>query len=149
MCVHSAPGNKEIRNLIRQTWAKGGRHSSITVRVFFFIGYSEEAERENNEHHDIILMKGYQDRFETIWMKSLAILTWGADMFAQHSSHEKPVRYLMKADDDTFFNIDAVVEDLFASGSPRRKLKYPDNPETKLVTHESGYYEKSAQYEFC
>ncbi|CAD7970820.1 unnamed protein product [Amoebophrya sp. A120] len=137
VCVHSARKNKRARALIRETWAKGSPlYPEILVRVVFFIGkkqksseneYNREEENENDaleeehaEYQDLVLLDHYDDKFENIWIKTAAIMKFGLMQFRKPSTRTR-LRYLMKADDDTFFNIDGIIEDLFAAFTGRKE----------------------------
>ncbi|CAD7928194.1 unnamed protein product [Amoebophrya sp. A25] len=119
VCVHSARKNRRARDLIRRTWARGSRYPAIEIRVVFFLGHSSELEEEQAEHGDLVLLHHLDDKFENIWVKTAAIMKFGMLHFREPKTGTR-LRYLMKADDDTFFNIDGMVEDLFAPYTGRR-----------------------------
>eukprot|EP00392_Amoebophrya_sp_AT5.2_P001990 g1995.t1 len=138
ICVHSARQNRRARDLIRRTWARGSRYGAqIQIRVVFFVGHAAELEAEAEEFQDLVLLHtSYDDKFEniwvmtgpaagpTIWVKTAAIMKFGMLQFRTPSAHTR-VRYLIKADDDTFFNIDGMVEDLFAVFTGRKETLEP------------------------
>jgi len=133
ICVMSAVGNKRLRAVIRETWGhNGGLPTSfgmVRIRVLFFVGDATQASDDQEEAEDIVYLHGLQESFDKIWLKTAAILKFGADFFQGRLTVEQAAggraasgtseasRFLIKCDDDTFVDIDAVVADILASPS--------------------------------
>ncbi|CAJ1377312.1 unnamed protein product [Effrenium voratum] len=123
VCVASAVANRQRRDIIRQTWgSQRFLHTSfgpILLKVLFFLGQGETARQEHDEFADVVLLPGLQEDFGSIWLKTAAILGFGAEYFqgraSPHDDGAPRLRFLIKCDDDAFVDIDAVTADLLAS----------------------------------
>lgn len=126
VCVESAPGNTLRRKIIRETWARENkvltRFGMVRLRLFFFMADVPEAHEERASHGDIVVLQHLEEGFATIWLKTAAILKFGADYFrGRYAGGEDPdsgvplVRFLFKCDDDAFVDIDATLTDLLDS----------------------------------
>lgn len=119
VCVTSSPGNHELRGIVRSTWGREGHvltpMGTVSLRVLFFMADGVEARDEFDRLGDVVILRQLQESFGTIWLKTAAILKFGADYFQGRlggTAHGPPLRYLMKCDDDAFLDIDAVVADI-------------------------------------
>ncbi|KAK2143190.1 hypothetical protein LSH36_870g00014 [Paralvinella palmiformis] len=111
--VHSAPNNTDYRSAIRKSWASATRDPELRTRTIFVVGVSP-TDRNNATSRQIlaesatygdILQFNMADRYENLSLKSLAMLRWVREFCAG-------VRYVIKADDDTFVNAPLLVGDL-------------------------------------
>ncbi|KAJ3647350.1 hypothetical protein Zmor_019234 [Zophobas morio] len=105
--VCSRPDGFEIRRAIRDTW--GQKHTNASV--FFLVGevksrrLQNKLEAESEEFADII-QERFVDTYNNLTLKSVHMLKvfkiYCADTY----------KYLMKVDDDLYFNLDATVTHL-------------------------------------
>eukprot|EP00397_Hematodinium_sp_SG-2012_P049352 GEMP01056893.1.p1 GENE.GEMP01056893.1~~GEMP01056893.1.p1 ORF type:complete len:313 (+),score=46.37 GEMP01056893.1:2-940(+) len=81
ICAFSAPKNTAHRALIRRTWGSETILDGVHLVILFFIGESEEAHAEREKYGDIVILP-MEDTFETIWVKSAAVIQF---------AHESPL----------------------------------------------------------
>ncbi|CAE7546671.1 GALT1 [Symbiodinium sp. CCMP2592] len=123
ICVASAAYNRAARDIIRTTWGSEKHLRTgfgiVLVRVLFFLGQSDGASAEHSETGDIVLLPDLPENFSSIWLKTAAILKFGADYFKGFAQPGRSgpgrLRFLIKCDDDAFLDIDAVAADIMAS----------------------------------
>jgi beta-1,3-galactosyltransferase 1 len=109
--VHSAPGHLEQRTLIRKTYANPSNTPGLVVRTFFVIGFSQlhqNALLQENAMYGDILQENYIDSYKNLSLKALSAMRY-------ISSHCQFTHFVLKADDDIFVNIFALVRHLRAS----------------------------------
>lgn len=103
--VCSAPSNTDQRIAIRETWAS---QADSNVRVAFLVGESDNAtiqqriEEESIIYTDMI-QEGFLDTYNNLTVKSVMMLKW-----VEH--YCSLAQFLMKADDDMFVNLPALVD---------------------------------------
>ncbi|CAE7258461.1 GALT1 [Symbiodinium natans] len=118
VCVASAAQNRPARDIIRTTWGSEPYLRTgfgfVLIRVLFFLGQSDEATAEHKETGDIVLLPDLPENFSSIWLKTAAILKFGADYFKAANGSGR-LRFLIKCDDDAFLDIDAVAADIMGS----------------------------------
>lgn len=122
--VASAPRAVERRSAVRSTWlAKERRGGPRDVWARFAVGTSgldpEERralEREQAQHGDLLLLPALRDAYENLTAKVLAMLTW----LDEHVDFE----FVLKADDDSFARLDALLAELHAREPARRRRLY-------------------------
>ncbi|ELU01626.1 hypothetical protein CAPTEDRAFT_139197 [Capitella teleta] len=96
--VHSAARNRQHRDAIRATWA-----SSSAADVVFLIGdvtdpdISESVATETRIHRDVLRVN-VKEGYRSLSLKSIAMLQW-------INASCSRVKYVLKADDDTFVGI--------------------------------------------
>ena len=84
ICVQSAIANQHIRQKIRETWGdrKNQKRPDVKVSVYFFVGDSPATRSEHAKFNDLVIIPApYEDKFETIWMKTAAIHKFGYKYF--------------------------------------------------------------------
>lgn len=102
--IHSAPGNWQKRNVIRETW---GQHDP-RARRYFLLGavnstsLQSQLNQENYVFNDII-QGNFMDAYRNMTYKHIMALKW----FVYNCSK---LKYLLKTDDDVFVNTPAVYE---------------------------------------
>lgn len=102
--IHSAPGNWQKRNVIRETW---GQHDA-RARRYFLLGavnstsLQSQLNQENHVFNDII-QGNFMDAYRNMTYKHIMALKW----FVYNCSKWK---YLLKTDDDVFVNAPAVYD---------------------------------------
>ncbi|XP_047118451.1 beta-1,3-galactosyltransferase 1-like [Schistocerca piceifrons] len=115
--VCSAVGNFEARAAIRQTWASAPivTEKASAIRVAFLLGVlkhntlQEQVEKESVLHKDII-QEDFLDTYYNLTLKTVMLLKW--------TIKNCPfVHYIMKADDNTFINIESLVHLLHSKGT--------------------------------
>ena len=48
---------------------------TVRIRVVFFVAPFPDGEAEQAEHADLVFLQHHEERFDTIWLKTAAILT--------------------------------------------------------------------------
>ncbi|XP_047000669.1 beta-1,3-galactosyltransferase 1-like [Schistocerca americana] len=115
--VCSAVGNFEARAAIRQTWASAPivTEKASAIRVAFLLGVlkhntlQEQVEKESVLHKDII-QEDFLDTYYNLTLKTVMLLKWTV-------KNCPFVHYIMKADDNTFINIESLVHLLHSKGT--------------------------------
>ncbi|XP_049733535.1 beta-1,3-galactosyltransferase 6 [Elephas maximus indicus] len=122
--VASAPRAAERRSIVRSTWLAASRRGGPgDVWARFAVGTAglgadelRALEREQVRHGDLLLLPTLRDSYENLTAKVLAMLTW----LDEHVAFE----FVLKADDDSFVRLDAMVAELRARDPPRRRRLY-------------------------
>ncbi|XP_048205761.1 beta-1,3-galactosyltransferase 6 [Perognathus longimembris pacificus] len=122
--VASAPRAAERRRAVRSTWLGAGRRGAPgDVWARFVVGGAglgaEERralELEQARHGDLLLLPALRDAYENLTAKVLAMLCW----LDEHVAFE----FVLKADDDSFVRLDALLADLRAREPARRRRLY-------------------------
>lgn len=101
--IHSAPKQFERREHIRQTWGNSTYHE-VKFALFFVIGmvsndaiFMQDIEEESEKYNDV-LQEDFEDSYRNLSLKAIAALRW-IDLHCKH------VKFVLKADDDTFINM--------------------------------------------
>jgi galactosylxylosylprotein 3-beta-galactosyltransferase len=107
--ILSAKGYRDRRDAIRSSWIKtwGERH----VKYYFALGALEEddnelelLEKEQSEHHDLLIHKHVKDSYSGLTNKLLASIKYIVD---RHK-----LAFLLKVDDDSFVQVNPLYDDL-------------------------------------
>ncbi|KAM9706428.1 beta-1,3-galactosyltransferase 6 [Dama dama] len=121
--VASAPRAAERRSVVRSTWLAARRGGPGDVWARFAVGTSglgdkerRALEREQAQHGDLLLLPGVRDAYENLTAKVLAMLAW----LDEHVAFE----FVLKADDDSFARLDAVLAELRTRDPARRRRLY-------------------------
>ncbi|XP_051696507.2 beta-1,3-galactosyltransferase 6 [Oryctolagus cuniculus] len=121
--VASAPRATERRSAVRSTWLAARRGGPGDVWARFAVGTrglgAEELlalEREQARHGDLLLLPALRDAYENLAAKVLAMLAW----LDEHVAFE----FVLKADDDSFARLDALLAELRARDPARRRRLY-------------------------
>ncbi|XP_004999736.1 beta-1,3-galactosyltransferase 6 [Cavia porcellus] len=122
--VASAPRAVERRNAVRSTWLAAARRGGPgDVWARFAVGTGglgvEERrtlEREQARHGDLLLLPSLRDAYENLTAKVLAMLAW----LDEHVAFD----FVLKADDDTFARLDALLDELHAREPAQRRRLY-------------------------
>ncbi|XP_040843684.1 beta-1,3-galactosyltransferase 6 [Ochotona curzoniae] len=121
--VASAPGAFERRSAVRSTWLAARRGGPGDVWARFVVGTrglgAEELralEREQARHGDLLLLPALRDAYDTLAAKVLAMLVW----LDEHVAFE----FVLKADDDSFARLDALLAELRGRDPARRRRLY-------------------------
>ena len=101
--IHTSPGNVKRREALRKTWLDMKIYKSDNMRAIFVMGLpnsldeQKEIIEENHLYNDIV-QGDFQDQYHNLSIKSVMALHWVA-------TYCPKVRYVIKADDDAFYNI--------------------------------------------
>ncbi|ESO85824.1 hypothetical protein LOTGIDRAFT_130339 [Lottia gigantea] len=116
--VPSIHTNKMVRDSIRRTWGSQEWPSGIlnNVKLLFLFGVHLHKEiefiiQEESEIFNDIIQGDYLDSYYNLTVKVLNGLRWVSNQCAG-------VKYVLKADEDTFTNIPLLLEFLQTSGMP-------------------------------
>ncbi|XP_070501525.1 uncharacterized protein [Chironomus tepperi] len=103
--VTSAPGNVKARNAIRQTW--GQFNSTDPVKLVFIVGNSipknEKNLKDEYAAHADIIHGNFIDSYYNLTLKTISMLEW-------IKSNCKMAKFILKADDDTFINVNKLLD---------------------------------------
>lgn len=120
LMVPVAPGDRESRDAIRQTWGSKGLMPNVEILTMFYVGepkeglnsYIQESLKiESREHADIIQM-GFLDSYHNLTIKTMMIMNW-------ISTHCQSASYAMKVDADIFVNVFYLVNHVLWARPPR------------------------------
>lgn len=101
--VHSAPGNFQRRQTIRQTW---GRHRNEQVRLVFLLGAVRNIKLQRKLEAE---RRSFGDMAQGSFLDSYQNLTYKHVMTLKYAVyHCRQARYILKTDDDVFVHIPAV-----------------------------------------
>ena len=116
--VISAFKNRDKRNVIRRTWVSSYTKKNKRFLVKFVVGTfnisdkeKESLFHENNEHKDMVLLTDHLDSYNNLTRKVLRMFVW-ADQNVDFS-------YVLKTDDDSFANLDALESELKARNTDK------------------------------
>ena len=106
--VHSHPGNKDVRSLIRKHIPDEDLRG-LNLKRFFLFGLvdrdrqktynaatQEEIQQESDTHHDIV-QGNFDEHYHNLTYKHVMGLKW--------SLHHCPVKYIIKMDDDIVIDV--------------------------------------------
>ena len=100
---HSAPRNRERRDIMRQTWGNARLLKDQSSRVVFLVGLPKDNATQENlltefaQHGDIV-QGNFHDDYRNLTLKGIMGLKWISTYCAQ-------AQYALKSDDDAFVNI--------------------------------------------
>ena len=101
--IHSSPGNRVKRDLVRRTWASTKLFKKQVTQVVFFVGHSadrnveEELKAEARVTGDIV-QGDFLDNYKNLTLKGVMGLNWVAKYCSKAA-------FNIKTDDDAFINI--------------------------------------------
>lgn len=98
--VHTAPGNLDKRNLLRETWANA---NETNVEIFFLIGLESQKHLQQElieeiKHYKNFIQGDFIDTYENLTYKHVMGLK-----FVYY--HCPTIEYVVKVDDDMFVNV--------------------------------------------
>ena len=142
--VQSRISHFSQRMVIRNTWGKNVIFRKYKWRTFFLVAKSKYEQdssllyREFDEFNDLLIGDLYED-FYTLSLK----LQMGFEWSVMHCNY----KYLLKADDDVFVNIQNLFRFIDAKSTPKTKL-YAGNVQYAATVFRSGRYGVSiAEYQ--
>jgi len=113
--VISSPSNNNLRDVIRQTWLSVSKKNH-NFKAYFVIGERNlnskqiyDLSQEKNMHNDLMLLPMF-DSYGTLTSKTLKALDFSHKNFK--------FEYLLKCDDDTFVDLERVIEELVEQKDP-------------------------------
>ncbi|KAI0234284.1 Beta-1,3-galactosyltransferase 1, partial [Lamellibrachia satsuma] len=117
--LHSAPGNSERRDLVRQTWANRRLLKYHNSRVVFLLGLPKNNEtqvklRAEFAQHGDIVQGNFDDDYRNLTLKGIMGLKWISTYCAQ-------AQYALKSDDDAFVNIFGLL-DVMEKNTDKKRL---------------------------
>uniref|UniRef100_A0A8C6VGK8 Hexosyltransferase n=1 Tax=Naja naja TaxID=35670 RepID=A0A8C6VGK8_NAJNA len=143
--VASAPGHEARRAAVRHSWGgariAGGQsmHTVFTVGLPGDVAQQAALEREAAEHGDL-LQAPFADTYRNLTLKTLAMLGWA-------TTHCPTARFLLKADDDMFLNLPALVQHLQQlAGPPAAYLGYVYSHVAPIHNPHSRHYVPTLLY---
>lgn len=99
--IMSAPGNKDARVAIRQTWGHYGTRRDVTLGFFLGTTLNKDLEEsisaESYMYGDIIRGR-FIDSYNNLTLKTISMLEW-TDTYCPK------VNFVLKTDDDMFINV--------------------------------------------
>ncbi|XP_015792046.1 beta-1,3-galactosyltransferase 6 [Tetranychus urticae] len=117
--IMSAPGYKDRRDAIRQTWVN--LIDDRLIKYYFVIGTHagsklvlEHLRKEQEDFKDIIIFPHIDDSYSTLSQKLLESLKWTYSRFNY--------KFVLKIDDDSFVRVDALYDELKTKKSDHRTL---------------------------
>ena len=122
--VIASPANFEQRNVIRNTWGSVVKIKP-DVRLIFILGKTnndtlqKQIAKESKTYQDIV-QEDFIDSYRNLSIKSVAMLKWVFE-------YCKEAKYLLKADDDMYINVDFLISIL--------KLRSPNNAVVGKLIH--------------
>ncbi|XP_057861921.2 hydroxyproline O-galactosyltransferase GALT4 isoform X1 [Cryptomeria japonica] len=112
--IISASNNFAQRMAIRRTWLRSHTiQASFQAAAFFFVALdidkdiNVQLKKESDYYGDMVILP-YIDHYHLLVLKTLAIVEFGVKNMSS--------KYIMKCDDDTYVNMDAVVNKLNETG---------------------------------
>ncbi|XP_041367961.1 beta-1,3-galactosyltransferase 1-like [Gigantopelta aegis] len=143
--IVGAASNDDRRRAIRETWANGNRLQTVSNIILFMVAGTDNTTQkvirsESEKFHDI-LQPSFPDSYETLPLKSVAILKWTIQ-YCMSS------RFILKTDDDVYVNIPVLLQLLQAQPNAEFMLgKENYNISVRRVPHDK-YYISKAQYPY-
>ncbi|XP_059813504.1 beta-1,3-galactosyltransferase 4-like [Hypanus sabinus] len=133
--VASSPGHRHQRQAIRDSWGSLAEAAGRRVRTLFALGLPatpREArllEAEAQRHGDLV--QGlFTDTYLNLTLKTLMVLDWVRE-------HCPDARFVLKADDDVFVNVRALVTHLAALSPPESEPE--GHPRSRSVAEPDLY----------
>ncbi|XP_046564503.1 beta-1,3-galactosyltransferase 1-like [Haliotis rubra] len=99
--VHSAPGNTQKRNLIRETFGSIGSYRNRNIAVVFMLAAVKQQRaqvllRHESRRYDDIVQGNFPDSYKNLVRKHIMAMHW--------FKYSCKAKYILKLDDDTFVN---------------------------------------------
>ena len=101
-----SPANLEHRKVIRNTWGSVVKYDQ-EIKLIFMLGKTNNASlqrlifKESKTYHDLV-QEDFIDSYKNLSIKSVAMLKWVSAFCSQ-------AKYLLKADDDMYINVNYLV----------------------------------------
>lgn len=145
--VPSAINHFEERKTIRRTWGSMANQPHGPMRLGFVLGTTPNSTEEDlikneSEIHGDIIQADFQDTYRNLTTKSVLMLKW----VSKHCAHAE---YFLKADDDTFVNLNVLTdllqkspfadEEKFIGGFIHRGAQPSRAPSEKYYVSEGDY----------
>ncbi|GFU10564.1 lactosylceramide 1,3-N-acetyl-beta-D-glucosaminyltransferase [Nephila pilipes] len=145
--VPSALNHFEERKTIRKTWGSMANQQHGPMRLGFVLGTTPNATEEDlimreSELYGDIIQADFQDTYRNLTTKSVLMLKW----VSKHCAH---AQYFLKADDDTFVNLNVLTnllqkspfaeEEKFIGGFIHRGAQPSRTPTEKYYVSEEDY----------
>ena len=137
--VLTSLGNKQRRDIIRQTWYPSDEMKKEVLLKFALgtMGMAEDdysrIQKENEEHNDLLLLIDLVDSFANLTRKVLSSFVW--------TTKNVQFSYFLKCDDDTFVVLKTLVSDLKQRTSTR--LYYWGFFDGRASVKRAGKYQES------
>lgn len=121
LIVPVAPGNREARDTIRNTWGNETLVQGQLVQTLFLLGVpggadaeqlQQKLKQENLQHHDLI-QSDFQDSYRNLTIKTMVMLEWLTTYCLKAS-------YVMKVDSDMFLNVQNLISLLLDPSTPKQ-----------------------------
>lgn len=141
--VMSAPKNKEARTAIRRTW--GSYDGRRDVALAFMIGVSSDAKLEKSLHaearlYEDIIRGNFVDSYSNLTLKTISSLEW-------MRTYCPKARFLLKADDDMFINVDRLIKFTEKHANDKRTIFGRVAKKWKPIRNkQSKYFVSQAQF---
>lgn len=114
--ILSSPGNNQLRDTIRQTWLSVSKKNH-NFQSFFVVGdrglntkQVYDLAQEKSRHSDLIVLSRLQDSYAELTKKLVKTFEYVNTNFK--------FDYILKCDDDTFVDIERIVEELSSTKDP-------------------------------
>ncbi|GFQ72986.1 beta-1,3-galactosyltransferase 4 [Trichonephila clavata] len=145
--VPSAISHFDERKSIRKTWGSMANQLHGPMRLGFVLGTTPNSTEEDlikneSEIHGDIIQADFQDTYRNLTTKSVLMLKW----VSKHCAH---AQYFLKADDDTFVNLNVLTsllqkspfadEEKFIGGFIHRGAQPSRAPTEKYYVSEGDY----------
>ncbi|XP_038077781.1 uncharacterized protein LOC119745481 [Patiria miniata] len=110
----------DVRQTIRETWARPGEVMGKTIVVLFMLGQStnstlrEIVQKESDQYHDI-LMEDFVESYKNLTLKTMMGMRWAGEYCPQAA-------YVMKTDDDMYVNRENLARLLASPTTPTKRF---------------------------
>lgn len=143
--VLSAPNHFDKRQAIRSTWANHSSFNSTdngTFQVFFLLGRSNTTEQNKAEHtrYNDIVMGDFNDTYWTLVSKTFLGIRW--------AMKDVNFKYLVKCDDDVYFNIPRLFKWLHTERVMFQRNLYAGHVNHRVVPVRENYKNALSESEY-
>lgn len=122
LLIAAAPGQREARRAIRQTWGNESLAPGVRIARIFLLGTGgapaggppQRALLEESRRHGDIVQQDYLDTYHNLTLKTLMGMHWVAT-YCPHAP------YVMKTDSDMFVNTEYLIHKLLRPELPPRR----------------------------
>ncbi|XP_067660557.1 beta-1,3-galactosyltransferase 1-like [Haliotis asinina] len=135
--VHSAPGNTQKRNLIRETFGSTGSYKNRNITVVFMIAAVKQQRAQDSlqyesQRYGDIVQGNFPDTYEDLVRKHIMAMHW--------FKYRCKAKYILKLDDDTFVNPYRIIDHILKAEPQGLTI------ECKLVQGEGPVRNKSSKW---
>ncbi|KAF4528693.1 hypothetical protein B566_EDAN015506 [Ephemera danica] len=119
--VCSAPGHKDRRNAIRETWGSQKSVAHLKTAVVFALGVDDKVDKEIDLEiaaHGDILRGDFMDTYANLTLKSTMMLKYAATACEGRAGPQ----FVMKTDDDIFVNVPLLISSLKEQYGPLHRV---------------------------